>query len=213
MTYEKIDSVGKKYKLDQKVSALTGLIKGKIRLGIVDVDASKLVSYNQFEGFRLGMAAKLNERFNKYISPDAYIAYGLKDTSWKYGAGIDFKTTLEKNSFFRAEYYSDVVAAGRFTEDLWNFKMKIMNSGIDLRNDRFYHYEGFKVSYENDLTNGLTVNISAKKDQEEAKFDYNFMNLGERFNNFSSKITLKYSPKSKNIMTPSGKYTYEQNFP
>ena len=91
--------------------------------------------------------------------------------------------------------------------------MKIMNSGIDLRNDRFYHYEGFKVSYENDLTNGLTVNISAKKDQEEAKFDYNFMNLGERFNNFSSKITLKYSPKSKNIMTPSGKYTYEQNFP
>ena len=213
MTYEKIDSVGKKYKLDQKVSALTGLIKGKIRLGIVDVDASKLVSYNQFEGFRLGMAAKLNERFNKYISPDAYIAYGLKDTSWKYGAGIDFKTTLEKTSFFRAEYYSDVVAAGRFTEDLWNFKMKIMNSGIDLRNDRFYHYEGFKVSYENDLTNGLTVNISAKKDQEEAKFDYNFMNLGERFNNFSSKITLKYSPKSKNIMTPSGKYTYEQNFP
>ena len=158
------------------------------------------------------MAAKLNERFNKYISPDAYIAYGLKDTSWKYGAGIDFKTTLEKNSFFRAEYYSDVVAAGRFTEDLWNFKMKIMNSGIDLRNDRFYHYEGFKVSYENDLTNGLTVNISAKKDQEEAKFDYNFMNLGQRFNNFSSKITLKYSPKSKNIMTPSGKYTYEQNF-
>ena len=56
------------------------------------------------------------------------------------------------------------------------------------------------------------MNISAKKDQEEAKFDYNFMNLGQRFNNFSSKITLKYSPKSKNIMTPSGKYTYEQNF-
>lgn len=213
MTYEKIDSVGKKYKLDQKVNALTGLIKGKIRLGIVDFDAAKIINYNQYEGFRLGVGAKLNERFNKYISPDAYFAYGLKDRSLKYGAGIDFKTSLEKTSFFRAEYYNDVMAAGRFNEDLWNFKMKIMNSGIDLQNDRFYNYQGFKLSYENDLTNALTVNISAKKDQEESKFDYNFMNLGRQFDNFSGKITLKYAPKSKNIMTPSGKYTYDQSFP
>ncbi len=53
--------------------------------------------------------------------------------------------------------------------------MKIMNSGIDLRNDRFYHFDGFKLSYENDLTNGLTVNVSAKKNNEEALFDYNFV--------------------------------------
>lgn len=213
LTYLKIDSVGKKYKLDQKISALTGLVKGKIRLGILDFDASKIIAYNQYEGIRLGVAAKLNERFNKYISPDAYFAYGLKDNTWKYGGGIDFRTTLKKNSFFRAEYYNDVVAAGRFNENLWNFKMKIMNSGIDLQNDRFYHYDGFKVSYENDLTNALTVNVSAKKDNEEALFDYNFNNVGSQFENFATQITLKFSPNSKNIMTPSGKFTYEQNYP
>lgn len=213
LTYQKIDSVGRKYKLDQKVGALTGLVKGKIRLGIVDFDASKIIAYNQYEGFRLGVGAKLNERFNKYISPDAYFAYGFKDNTWKYGAGIDFKTTLRKNSFFRIEYYDDVVAAGRFNENLWNFKMKIMNSGIDLQNDRFYHYDGFKISYENDLTNALTVNVSAKKDNEEALFGYNFNNLGNQFENFATQITLKFSPNSKNIMTPSGKYTYEQNYP
>lgn len=213
MTYEKIDSVGKKYKLDQKVNALTGLVRGKIRLGIVDFDAAKILAYNQYEGIRLGVGAKLNERFNKYISPDAYFAYGLKDRTWKYGAGIDFKTTLEKNSFFRAEYYNDVVAAGRFNENLWNFKMKIMNSGIDLQNDRFYHFDGFKVSYENDLSNALTVNVSAKKDNEEAKFDYNYRGLGSQFQNFATMVTLKFAPNSKNIMTPTGKYTYEQNYP
>lgn len=213
LTYEKIDSVGKKYKLDQKINAFTGLIRGNIRLGKVDFDASKIIQYNQYEGFRLGIAAKLNERFNKYISPDAYFAYGFKDETWKFGAGIDFRTTLEKTSFFRAEYYNDVVAAGRFNEKLWNFKMKIMNSGIDLQNDRFYHFEGFKLSYENDLNNALTVNVFAKKDTEEAKFDYNFKNIGAQFQNFATQITLKYSPNSKNIMTPSGKFTYEQNYP
>lgn len=213
MTYEKIDSVGKKYKLDQKINAFSGLIKGKIRVGKVDFDASKIINYNKYEGLRLGIAAKLNERFNKYISPDAYLAYGFKDETWKYGVGIDVKTTLEKNSFFRAEYYNDVIAAGRFNEDLWYFKMKIMNSGINLKNDRFYRYEGFKLSFENDLSNALTLSISAKKDREEATFDYDFMNLGQQFENFAGQITLKYAPKSKNIMTPSGKFTYEQNFP
>ncbi len=213
MTYEKIDSVGKKYKLDQKLNIFTGLIKGNLRVGMVDFDASKIISYNQYEGLRLGAAGKLNEKFNRYISPDAYFAYGFKDHTWKFGAGVDVKTTLKKNSFFRAEYYNDVVAAGRFSENLWNFKMKIMNSGVDLKNDVFYAYEGFKVSYENDLTNSLTVNVSAKKDQETAKFDYNFMNSGAQFDNFATKITLKYSPTSKNIMTPSGKFTYEQNYP
>ena len=77
-----------------------------------------------------------------------------------------------------------------------------MNSGIDLKNDRFYRYNGFKLAFENDLSNALTLNISAKKDREEATFDYNFMNLGQKFENFASQITLKYAPKSKNIMTP-----------
>ena len=213
LTYTKIDSVGKKYKLDQKLNIFTGLLKGNIRVGKLDFAADKIIKYNKYEGIRLGAAAKLNEKFNKYISPDAYFAYGFKDHTWKFGAGVDVKTTLRKNSFFRAEYYNDVIAAGRFNENLWNFKMKIMNSGIDMNNDRFYKYEGFKLSYENDLTNGLTVNVSAKKDQETAKFDYNFNNLGSQFDNVATQITLKYSPNSKNIMTPSGKFTYDQNYP
>ena len=213
MTYDKIDSVGKKYKLDQKLNVFTGLIKGDLRVGNVDFDGIRFIQYNDYEGLRLGAAAKLNEKFNKYISPDAYFAYGIKDKAWKYGAGITIKTTVEKVSFFRAEYYNDVSAAGRFNEILWNFKKRIMNSGIDMYNNRFYKLEGFKLSYQNDLTNALTVNIFTKRDNEEAKFDYNFMNLGNKFQNFATQITLKYSPKSKNIMTPSGKFTYEENYP
>lgn len=213
MTYSKIDSVGKKYNLDQKMNVFTGFLKGKIRVGNVDFDALQLLKYNQYEGFRLGAGIKMNEKFNKYISPDAYIAYGFKDSSWKYGAGIDIKTTLDKTSFFRGEYYNDVDAAGRFNENLWNFKMKINNSGVDLNNDRFYHFEGFKVSYENDLSNSLTLRVSAKRDREEAKFDYSYNNLGNRFENVATQLTLKYSPNSKSMMTPSGKLTYEQNYP
>lgn len=212
-TYTKIDSLSNKYKLNQKAKALAGLIRGKLRLGMVDFDLSKIIGYNKYEHFRLGAGAKLNERFNKYISPDAYFAYGIYDKDFKFGAGVDIRTTLEKNSYFRVEYFDDVMAAGRFSENLWNFRMKLMNSGVAINNNIFNGYRGFKVSYENDLTNGLTLSISAKKTTEEALFDYNFKNLGREFDISSTTITLKYSPNSKNIMTSQGKYTYDQQFP
>ncbi len=213
MAYEKIDSIGKKYKFDQKLGILASLVKGDIRIGKVDFDAVKIINYNEFEGIRLGLAAKLNENFNRYISPDIYFAYGFKDHFWKFGAGINVRTTLEKNSFFRAEYYNDVSPSGRFHENLWNYKMRIMNAGVDLNNDKFYHFEGVKLSYEYDFSNAFTTKISAKKNKEEAKFDYDYMNLGKSFQNFATQITLKYAPNSGNIMTPSGKLTYEQGFP
>lgn len=212
-TYVTIDSLSSKYKLDQKAKALTGLLKGKIRLGIVDFDLARIIGYNKYEHFRLGAGIKLNDRFSKYISPDAYFAYGIYDKKFKFGGGVDLRTTLEKNSFFRLEYFNDVMTAGRFSENLWNFRMKIMNAGVAINNNVFYNYEGFKVSYENDLTNGLTVNIAAKKSKEQALFSYDYKNIGDQFDISSAIITLKYSPKSKNIMTPAGKYTYEQNFP
>ena len=212
-TYEKIDSVGNKYKLDQKINAFTGLMKGKIRSGIFDFDIAKFIAYNKYEKLRLGAGVKLNERFNKYISPDAYIAFGLGDGSWKYGIGVDFKTSTEKNSYFRVEYFDDVMAAGKFNENEWNFRMKLMNTGVQLNNDRFYHYKGFKASFENDITNGITVNLAAKRTTDESTFAYDYKGLGSEFDVFSTTVTLKFSPKSKNIMTPSGKFTYHQALP
>ena len=212
-TYVAIDSVGAKYKIDQKASVVSALMKGKIRYGNVDLDVGQFVKYNLYEGLRLGAAAKLNERFHKYFSPDGYIGYGFKSRQFQYGIGFDLKTTTRKNSFFRVEYRDDVMASGKFPENMWNFRMKLMNGGVDMRNDQFYSYRGFKFSYENDLWNTLTMKIGARKDHEESTFNYDFRGLGNQFENFAAFLTLKYSPNTKNMMTPSGKFIYEQNFP
>lgn len=212
LTYVKVDSLGKKYTLDRKVRVLTALLRAKFTVGMVDIDPLQ-TKYNNYEGFRLGAGVKLNEKFNKYISPDVYLAYGFKDRAFKYGAGLDFKTTLERNSFFRVEYFNDVAASGRFNQYLWNIKMILNNNGVGIFNNKYYKYEGFRFGYEVDLSNSLTVNVSAKRQNEEAGFDYQFMNQTGKFNNFSSLATIKFSPNNKNVMTPYGKYTFDQNFP
>ncbi|GAB0155974.1 DUF5686 family protein [Chryseobacterium sp. Alg-005] len=212
-TYTTIDSLGKIYNIDKKAKVLTGLINGQIRVGIVDFAVDEIVNYNLYEGFRVGLKAKLNETFNPYFSPDYYFAYGFKDDKWKYGLGLDIKTTLEKNSFFRAEYYNDVNASGEFYRRLWNFKMRMMNYGNNLNNDKYYHFRGASLSYLNDVTNGLTLVFAAKRNFEEAMFDYGFRGRGAAFENFNTLFTLKFSPNSTNIMTPQGKSIIEQKFP
>lgn len=212
LTYVKVDSLGNKYTLDRKVKVLTSLLRAKFTVRMVDISPLQ-TRYNKYEGFRPGASFKLNEKFNKYISPDVYLAYGFKDRALKYGAGVDVRTTLERNSFFRLEYYKDVMASGRFSQNLWNAKMQINNNGMSIQNDKYYKFDGFKFGYEVDLTNSLTLNVSAKKQNEEAGYPYEFMEESRRFENFSSLATIKFSPNSRNIMTPAGKYTYDQNFP
>ncbi|MCD9617574.1 hypothetical protein [Chryseobacterium gleum] len=212
-TYKTIDSLGKKYKIDNKAQILSGLLNGQIRVGSVDFAVDEIVNYNSYEGFRLGLKAKLNENFDPHFSPDYYFAYGVKDRRWKYGMGLDMKTTLEKNSFFRFEVYDDVTASGEFNRKLWNFKMRMMNFGNNLNNDRYFHFKGATLSYLNDVTNGLTLALAVRRNTEEAEFDYQFRDRGTSYRNFNTLFTLKYSPNSTNIMTPQGKSLIDQKYP
>lgn len=213
-TYKTIDSIGKIYNIDRKARVVSGLLlNGQIKAGVVDFAVDEIVNYNLYEGFRVGLKAKLNENFSPYFSPDYTLAYGFKDDKWKYRIGLDIKTTLEKDSYFRIDYYDDVTASGEFYRRLWNFKMRMANYGNNLNNDRYYHYRGASVSYLNDVTNGLTLVFAARTNLEEALFDYSFRNRGSSFNNFNTLFTLKYSPNSTNIMTPQGKSLINQKYP
>ncbi len=213
-TYKTIDSLGKKYNIDSKAKVLGGLLlNGQIKVGAVDFAVDEIVNYNAYEGFRVGLKAKLNETYSPYFSPDYTFAYGFKDDKWKFRIGLDIKTTLEKDSYFRLDYYDDVTASGEFYRRLWNFKMRMANYGNNLNNDRYYHYKGASVSYLNDVTNGLTLVFAARRNLEEALFDYSFRNRGSSFDNFNTLFTLKYSPNSTNLMTPQGKSLIDQKYP
>ncbi|KQR92448.1 hypothetical protein ASG01_11030 [Chryseobacterium sp. Leaf180] len=212
-TYKTIDSLGKKFNIDRKARILTALFNGQLRAGSIDFDIGEVVNYNMYEGFRVGLKAKLNENFDRYFSPDYYIAFGTKDQTYKYGIGLDMKTRLDKNEFFRLEYYDDVNASGEFYRRLWTFKMRMMNYGNNLNNDNYYGFRGVSLSYLNDITNGLTLVVAASRNREDAKFNYSFRNVGSEFENFNTLVTLKYSPKSTNIMTPQGKSVVEQRYP
>lgn len=212
-TYTKIDSFVQKHDFEKKLSFLTQLMRGNLRYKMIDFDLTKFFSYDKYQGVRLGAGVKLNERFSNTFSPDGYFGYGFKDHTWKYGLGLDVKLSDKRTSVFRIDYVDDVFAAGRFSNNMWDKMMKVSDINLDLHNGTFYKNQKWGVSFLYDISNSLSMKIAVNKEKQQALFDYQYKNLGNSFDNTSATLSLKFAPNDKNIMTPSGKYTYEKGYP
>lgn len=212
-TYTKIDSFVQKHDFEKKLNTLTQLLRGNLRYKMIDFDLTKFISYDKYQGIRLGAGLKLNEKFSKTFSPDGYFGYGFKDHRWKYGLGLDVKLSDKRNSIFRVEYVDDVFAAGRFSNQMWDMMMKISDMNLDLHNSTFYRNQRYGASFLYDISNSLSMKIALNKEKQNALFDYQYKNMGSSFDNTNAVLSLKFAPNDKNIMTPSGKYTYEKGYP
>lgn len=212
-TYENIDSLTAKHDLEKKLNRLVSLMKGRIRVGMVDINLSRLISFNKYEGYRIGVGGKLNEKFHKMISPDAYIAYGFRDKDWKFGAGIDFRMSEVRNSVLRIDYVKDVGAVGRFRRNTYNNFSLMSELTSDLYNANFYSFQGPGFSWEYDATNSVTFRLSLNYQKQRALFDYSYKFAPNDYRDFKTSLLLKYAPKDRNIMTPSGKFTLSTGYP
>ncbi len=212
-TYTKIDSFVQKHDFEKKLNTLTQLLRGNLRYKIIDFDLTKFISYDKYQGFRLGAGLKLNEKFSKTFSPDGYFGYGFKDHRWKYGLGLDVKLSDKRTSVLRVEYVDDVFAAGRFSNQMWDMMMRLSDINLDLHNSTFYRNQRYGASFLYDISNSLSMKIALNKEKQNALFDYQYKNMGNAFDNTNAVLSLKFAPNDKNIMTPSGKYTYEKGYP
>lgn len=111
-TYEMIDSVSKAENLERRLNTLQALAQGKIPLGYVQSDITRLINYRDYEGFRLGAGLETSERLSKRFMVGSYFAYGFKDKMWKYG-GYG-KVTLWPKQYleFEARYQEDIIERG-----------------------------------------------------------------------------------------------------
>ena len=111
-TYVVIDSLGEELNLDRKLLVLEALTTGFIPLGPVSLDINQIMDYNEFEGIRLGLGGRTNDRISKFVSVGAYAAYGFNDVHWKYGGDIKFNLYRKNDITAGLKYMNDVTPSG-----------------------------------------------------------------------------------------------------
>ncbi len=107
-TYEVIDSIGKKHKLDLKLKFYKTLFNGYYPVSFVNIDFSRMLDFNVYEGFRPGLGLYTNDKLVKNVSLGGYFAYGFQDDRIKYGASLDYTLSAKKDLKLGLNYKSDL---------------------------------------------------------------------------------------------------------
>lgn len=84
-TYQVIDSIGEAINLDRQMRLFESLITGRVPVWYFNIDLNKLMAYNRFEGYRLGLGLETNNRLASWLTLGGHYAYGFKDKEHKYG--------------------------------------------------------------------------------------------------------------------------------
>lgn len=135
-TYQVIDSLGEAHNFEAIMTFIEKASLGKIPIKFLDIDMSKTLVFNKFEGFRLGLGAYTNEKMLKFLSIGGFFGYGLKDEQWKYGGG--FKLIIDQDSELelQARYQNTLSETGKTQLNFYNKKPYDLRSYLASQMDR-----------------------------------------------------------------------------
>lgn len=153
ITYHFIDSIGRKNHLDAILKTQVSLIKGYLPIGALDLDLSKVLDYNDFEGLKLGLGLYTSSRVSKNFSAGGYYTYGFGDKDGKYGVKLSVMPLKNKENRAYVEYHDDVLPTGTFE-----------------------FLDGVKVNSSESFSRFLTETMDLSQ-QWEAGVDFRFLNF------------------------------------
>ena len=83
-----MDSIGKAENFDRLAKNFFVWKSGYLPYKFLNIDLSRIILYNDYEGFRFGLAVHTNHTLSEKASLGGYMAYGFKDKELKYGGNL-----------------------------------------------------------------------------------------------------------------------------
>lgn len=204
-TYHVIDSMGKELKLEQRIKLLIAVGTGRFPIGPVELDLDKIIDFNDYEGFRLGVGLHTAPDLIKWGSFGAYVAYGFKDKEVKYGGDAAFTLHQNLGLQLRGAYYHDVreIGAQEFLvfdnqplnamySDLVIKRMDLVdgwNAGVRVNPLRGWHFEA-QFRHQNAESKHAYRYLPENTTDSLSKAQYAEVRVGFRFAPFEKKMRL-----------------------
>ncbi len=179
------------------------------------MDLRKIFSYNNYEGFRLGLGGVTNEKFSRKFRIEGYSAYGTKDGNFKYNLGMATRIDKLSNSWIGASYTDDVreIASTTFAVDKRIFKIY---DPRPINISTFYNYVSWKTFMETKIIPKTESILEFSHAIVEPKFNYIYNLNGKLYTIYTmttAMVSLQWNPFSNYMQTPTGRIEVEKRFP
>lgn len=172
-TYKVLDSIGKEANLDKYAKSLTTILSGKWPWGPIDIDISKIINYNTYEGLVLGAGIHTNNKLARWMRIGGFYQYAFAISTNKYGADALFYINKRQDITISGDYYYNLVPSGLVSFPLDYESILSGNFGplYTLKLDRTQHFgmnfgfRGFKwflfnVGLSNDFKKSTTWDLA-----------------------------------------------------
>jgi hypothetical protein len=214
-TYSALDSISIKKRIESRIRFGRKVINGYLPLGFIDLNLRKVFSYNNYEGFRLGVGGVTNEQFSRKYKIEGYSAYGTKDGAFKYNIG--FSSRLEKfsNTWIGVSYTDDVREIGSTVFPVVKKPFKIYDPR-PINISTFYNYVSWKAFVETKILPKSESIWELNHAVIDPKFNYAFNLNGKLFPKYTmttAMVSIQWNPFSDYMQTPTGRIEAEKRFP
>ena len=214
-TYLLLDSLSIEKRVEKRLGIGRKIINGFYPIGPIDLDLKKIISYNNYEGFRLGLGGITNDRFSRNFRLEAYTAYGTKDGVFKYSSGAGVLLDKSTNTWINAYYTDDVreIASTVFAVDKRVFKIY---DPRPINISTFYEYSGWKSNLQTKIIPKTEAILEVSRNFIEPKFDYLFNLNGKLYSSYimtTAMLSIMWAPFSDFMQTPTGRTESDKRFP
>lgn len=214
-TYQLLDSLSVSRRIEKRLGLGRKIINGYIPIGPVDLDLKKIISYNNYEGFRLGLGGVTNDKFSKDFRIEGYTAYGTKDGVVKYNLGAGVLLDQNTNTWLNGSYTNDVreIASTVFAVDKRVFKIY---DPRPINISTFYKYTSWKANVQTKIIPKTEAVVELARTYVEPKFDYLFNYNGQLYSSFimtTAMLSIVWAPFSDFMQTPTGRTESDKRFP
>jgi len=214
-TYFALENIVTKRKLESKIIFGKKIINGFIPLKFFDIDLRNIISYNNYEGFRLGFGGITNDKFSKHIRLDGHTAYGIKDGVFKYHLGTAFKIDNFSSSWFGVAFTDDVREIGSTKFNIDKSVYKIYDPR-PINVSTFYNHKTSKAYVETKLIPKTESIWQLSQSKIEPKFNYVYLldnTFYSRYTLTTASVSLQWNPMSSFMQTPNDKIEIEKKYP
>ncbi len=220
-TYHVIDSIGKKVNMERMLTIMKTLSSGFYPIGIVDVELDKVLRYNIYEGFRLGLGLKTNRSLMKNISVGAYYGYGFSNYNSNYGGNVEATLLRKKDFKLNFTYVYDVYENGNYPVFFNSSNMLGTDQFRNVFISRFNHHEIYQASISGKVSKYLTLKAAIDYQQILPGFNYQYLNLSDniQFDKdhpafiTEAKLAFRYAYKERNINNGDFKFVVNSDYP
>ncbi len=178
-TYVFMDSLGAKKNFDAYLNVMEALASGRYPVGKFDILINHILSFNDYEGTRIGFGLATNDRLSRHVELGGYGGYGVNDKAWKYGGYLDFKILNDKRLNLRFDYNKDIREPG-----LLNFYSNESIFNRRLYAKRMDTWENKKVSLSGKLKPFTYFNLNFAHEKWKPNYEYSFLDYDVNIDEF-----------------------------